>query len=474
VDGCLLTWDVSSRHARLAVGKVREGRRDTAPRSCLVFDNSDHLVRIGLMFLPMEKAVDVSVQPSVFEQVLPVQRGRCNPGNAGSTVARWLAEWAQSGQAWCPFDPDGVGLVGTAGGVAFPLLGAAYDRGATAIGEVPRWATRILSQPSCREGASMAFGAKANRTVVGSLAASLGGATAGGDGTVPATLYRLGLALMGEQVLESDRIARLLIANGPPHPAETWPTVADVGVGRELASGLPPARMQRLLTDAVVEEDGPRLLAELLREGHEIFHLLPDRPANGLRALRDQCRSLLPIDPSPGAGRWRGPRGPGPNQTAPAERAWVATDAPNRGRLVAGAPRPRRARGLQAGMRRPPIAREAQVTTEVALPRSIELAELNGVEVGRGFRIVIPRTVAELANWGLRLRNCVGGYGSAVVAGRSRLLGIERDGDLKYCLDLTASGAVRQFLGECNRPVPAGDAGAVLSFLSAAGVIDRE
>ena len=103
------------------------------------------------------------------------------------------------------------------------------------------------------------------------------------------------------------------------------------------------------------------------------------------------------------------------------------------------------------------------------------MTALSGREVVGGgadrLRLVVPRTAAELAEWGARLHNCVGGFGPAVNEQRSIVVGVEAGDRLAYCIDVRPDGVIRQFLGAHNRPVPRPDALAVVQALAGAGVV---
>ena len=111
----------------------------------------------------------------------------------------------------------------------------------------------------------------------------------------------------------------------------------------------------------------------------------------------------------------------------------------------------------------------------LVLAHPTAVSTLAGREVtgnGDRLRFVVPRTAAELAEWGRRLHNCVGGFGPAVHEGRSWLLGVEADGRLAYCIEVRPGGDIRQFHAAHNRPVPRRDALAVVHALAVAGIVD--
>jgi len=103
---------------------------------------------------------------------------------------------------------------------------------------------------------------------------------------------------------------------------------------------------------------------------------------------------------------------------------------------------------------------------------SSEVSRLHQMDAGPGMRLVLPRSPAELSVWGHRLRNCIGSYGEAVAAERSLLVGVEMVGELRFCLEVSPAGAVRQFLGDRNRMVPDHVATPVCRILVAAGILD--
>jgi hypothetical protein len=111
-----------------------------------------------------------------------------------------------------------------------------------------------------------------------------------------------------------------------------------------------------------------------------------------------------------------------------------------------------------------------RVTAATPIVARGPLAALDGSTVGP-LRLVLPRTCGDLTRWGRLLANCLGDYGPAAVMGRSAIVGVERDGALRYALELTAEGVVRQFVGAANRPPDPTDRAAVLGRLVEAGAV---
>src|SRR5664280_507603 len=158
IDSCLLGWESDRSGAMLEVESCAGAQALPASRTAFRLTAMGRRIGIGIAFLPTSRVIDVSIQPGVFEAVLPIDSGSCQPGTCGSIVANWITGLAEIASAWRPSDPDVAGLVGTAGGAAFPLLGAVYDQGAAALKAIPRWATPALRLPTAREAALAAFG----------------------------------------------------------------------------------------------------------------------------------------------------------------------------------------------------------------------------------------------------------------------------------------------------------------------------
>lgn len=462
-----------------AVAHLRVPGVDGAPPTELRFAAAEGRVAVALVLLGGRRAVDVSIQPGLVATLV-------GPADAREVGDR-LAAFARGQGAWAPSEPTAADLVAVVAGAAFPLLGAALEAGATALAEVPRWAAPVLSAPTARAGAARAFGPRATRPVVAALAAGLvrgvdrGGATGGPPTPTAPDLLPLALGLMAP-ALAPDRLARVLRAGadtGPGPPPASWPDGEVVDLGRRHTPGWGEHRTERVLLDAAALGDGPSVLAEALCLQALVGHRAPTRLPNRLVPLRDELRSLLPADPNPHglvAPRRRRSRpvaAEGPARRPPAPTSTISRLGPPGPPVPPPQPTADARRGA---MLRAPATRGAAPPEHVPLQHPAAVLVLAGVEVlgATGpLRLVVPRTGAELGAWGARLDNCVGGFAAAVNEGRSVILGVEAADRLAYCIEVRPDGGVRQFLATRNRPVPRGDAAAVLAALAAAGVVHR-
>ncbi len=488
-DGHLLTWERRGPSATMTIAPAG-GRPGRGAPTTFVLTVVEGRLRLGMALVPLNRAVDVSLQPGVLTQVLPAAPGPCDPGSAAAVVARWAADLAGDGGGWRPADPMAVGPVGTLGGAVLPLLGAAYDAGAVPLGEVPRWAAPALAGPSPLAGVRAAFGSGATRAVARALATGLvepagpvpEGIAAIGPGHPAGTvaLYRLAVALMAAPVAEPDALARLLVAPGPAHGPERWPGVEQVAAGRDLAAVLGPAAIERVLLDAAADHGGPRMLEEVLHHLPHLVDLLPPRPAGRLAALRDQCRSLLVSEPEPGPRPVRRARrrvAP-PDPQAEQRRAAAAQQREERRRLDEERrreeERAERRRAVRARALLPPVPTPVGAGPLGAFRYPEQVGRVDGMMVSGAVRLVLPRSPAQLGEWGRRLHSCIASYATTVAEGRSLLVGVMVGDDLRYCLEVTSNGAVRQFLGTRNSVVPAAVAGAVCRTLAEVGVVRAE
>ncbi len=425
----------------------------------LVFEAEHDRLRVALALARPSRSINISLQPGLAwalideaasEQSLPGSQLRAR-------VREALRDFAIRRRLWVPADPavDGPALTM---GMCFPFAGLAIDRGARAVQEVPRWAVEILAQRTGRAAAGHAFGRNASRRVVRALAASL---VPPDDPHRPLALFPLALGLMASAVLDADRLAAVLSAVRPYRSADDWPDVELLRLGQAVLARLGASRAARVLNDAAELPSGPQVLYETLRMFRAVESQLPSRLPMRLPSLHELCRSQMAIDP----------RGA---ETRCAPPLSVADDEPvdQRVRRVFGLPDPPPPVRVPAQPLAAPLAnRPTDLRTPISYPsavRAVDRLALRGGEL----RLVLPRTVGEIVEWGRRLRNCLGDYPAAAVSGQSVLLGVERSDRLVYCLELTSEGAIRQFLGPANRAVRSADAAVVVQALVQHRVVD--
>ncbi len=449
-------------------------------RPVLALHPADGRVRVHLVVPEARREADLTAAPSAALACLDdaARRGGGAPEEARSSLAAALAEAVAAAGAWAPAEP--VAPLAALGGAGFPLLGAAYERGAAPVARVPPWAVPVVAAPDGRGAARAAFGDGATRPVVRALAATLAGP---GDGA-PVGLAGLGLALAGAQILDPDRLVRVL---GSAPADGSVPSVDDLAACRVVVRALGPRRGERVLVDAAAE-GGLGRLGDVARVWPDVVDRFPARLPSRLAELRDLCRSLVVTDP--------GPLPPPPRRraTRPVRPTppTAGRAAPSRGRarspqpglvdlgddLVSGAAAVRRRpvaapappRGADHGGLRAPVV-GAPLPPTTAVPASLRLARLDGCEV-EGVRLSRPRTCGDLERWGRMLSSCVGSFGPAAVAGASELVAVHRGLELCGCLELTPGGTVRQLLGPANRSLDAATRRVVLRLLVDPGGID--
>lgn len=395
--------------------------------------------------------IDVSGQPGV---VAAAAAGCPTVGGvpAAAHAARVATGLCTRGGAWTVPPAQAGDLCAVLGGASFPLLGAAYERGAAALRHVPRWAHSALRSRRPADAARAGFGAKATRATARALAVSLWS----GPGAPP-TLAGLALALAGAAVLEPDElVAVLAAAAGNDAPCST----DDV---RRLGSavvtwGRHPAA--RLLKDAAADRDRTSGLLQAARVWEQQGRHWSGRVAGRVDDLTEGLRAMMPVDPGPPA-----PRPPRARRAA-STRDEARRDRDQRtGRTsaVAAGPEVEIARpAVSHRPLRPPVPLRAGDTGPI--PVDGRLRPLDGTTIG-DLRLVLPRTTTELAAWGARLHNCLATYATAARSGVSLLIGVEHHDRLRYCVELDRSGRVRQFLGPRNRPPDAAHEQAVLRAL---------
>lgn len=432
---------------------------------------------VQLVLAGTTRPIDVSIQPVLLPSIL-AEHPTSTDRTAGE-LAQLRADHHRRLGLWSPRPERPADLLTVIGGACFPLLGACYDDDAVPLAQIPRWAAPALRQPTAHAGAAVAFPRARSRRLVKSFARSLR-PTAGHE---PPNLYPLALALMGAPALDADRLANLLrAAEGQPVAMEHWPDCEQVRTACRLFADVAGDRVERLLTDAATAPDGPALLAHTLTLWHVARRDLRGAVPTRLERLQEHCLAQLPADPRPELAR-RQPLPP--PRAAPHHRRSRST--PNRPAAAppgaAQAPRPARAEPRPASPRaepppplaylaqRAPVATGGPVTAATTLPTPPVLRSARGQELG-DLRLLVPRTVAELVDWGRRLSNCLGDFAPAVASGRSLLIGVQHHDRLVACVELDPDGRVRQFLGRANRRPNPRQAAQVVDHLLAIGAID--
>ena len=193
----------------------------------------DGRVRVGLTVPGLDRVVDISVQPIAACRSLEDAGRRARvPASAVEADARSaVTEAATRSGGWMPGGQ--VDLLTAFSGVAFPLLGAAHDAGTPPVPDVPRWAEPMLGAATVADGAAIAFGARSTRPVRRALVETLRPQPDARE----AGLGVIALALTGCDVLEPDRLARLLRAERADHPSADWPEPSAFVVPDERSAG---------------------------------------------------------------------------------------------------------------------------------------------------------------------------------------------------------------------------------------------
>lgn len=422
------------------------------------------VVRVGLVVPVLERVVDVSVQPAAAETALTAARiASATPsGAAEAELRRALVAACGSAGSWHP--DAALPVLAALGGVAFPLLGQAYDLGGEALAEVPRWAAPGLACTTIAAAAAALFGDRATRTVRRALVVALGPRD---DQRIE--LGVLAMSLMAAPVLEPDRTARVLAADAAAHPAADLPDPSTLRAGTPVLRRWGQARAEAVLIDAASRPDGLAVLLHTLRWARQLGDHGPSGAMpSRLGELHDLYRSLVPTEvrrTEPAA-----PDGPTRASAAHARRGAAGqrtrppADATGTRRAHPAAPEP--AHRLLA-----PPAAAAQVRADTPVPLTPAERSLEGVGSGV-ITLTVPRTVSDLVRWGRLMSNCLGDFGPAVVAGRSTIVGVLRNARLAYAVELTPAGLVRQFCGRANRPPAPADRRVVVRLLAERGLLD--
>ncbi len=435
-------------------------------------------VKVGLAVPVLGRIVDVSMQPGAPCEALR-EAGHRSVGQWDSieaTAREALAEAARRSDAWEV--PEDVSLLAAFGGLAFPLLAAIYDGGAIPLREVPRWAEPVLEASSARDAARVAFGSKATRPVVRSLVTALR-PTMGG----PVDLTSLALGLIGVEILDPDRLGRVL-AQERPSPASTDPPdLPDLTVLAEASRRVcrwGPQRAERVLRDAASNPGGLRLLLDTVRYARDLEGHGPQRLPSRLTDLHDVHRIRIATAPPP-------------RPVVERRRPTRPTRRPAIQRQVASAPAPRlqdrdarvtqQRLAVEAADRADAVSRPGHriyappgsyppVAAHEPLNLPDAVRRIDGTTTG-DLTFIVPRTAGDLDRWSRALSNCLDDYGPAVAAGRSTIIGVQHGGDLRYALEITPGSVVRQFVGPANRPPGDLIRRRVVAGLADVGLLDR-
>jgi len=86
------------------------------------------------------------------------------------------------------------------------------------------------------------------------------------------------------------------------------------------------------------------------------------------------------------------------------------------------------------------------------------MGELDGFEYtfeGKQYKIVSPKWSSELFDWGNQMSNCIGGYTSSVISGRTSVFAVYEDGEMLANMEVTSDGRMRQLYKKFNMYVDA-------------------
>jgi hypothetical protein len=422
----------SASSSVFGIARLRPGRSGEEIEPVLRFRRgamNGRRLHVDLVLLGGDRSVEVSFHPAATVDLVhghAQRRGHDGNGWLGALLAEVVADAVRWG-SWTPADVAASVPFAVLGGVAHPLLGAAYDAGVAPAAEIPRWASGALAESSMAACAARLFGAAAvTRSVVRALGRFL---------LLPVPdWWQLAACCAGAAVLSPDEIAAALVARRADATAgeSRLPNAEDVTVLRAGFVRLERTRAKRLLVDSVRTgaASTPRL-ARVLRSLVEVEDDLRWPPPVRFADLEAVCLRAAALDPATVAddSGWAVPR------VAPATRA--------RRPVVAGA----------------------------AFDHSARARDLDGAVVG-DLELVLPRTAAELHTWGRLLDNCLGDFAAAVTEGRSTIVGVRERGRLVAALELRPDRrSVVQFLARRNRVPPASVTSAVIRHLAGCGLV---
>ena len=278
-------------------------------------------------------------------------------------------------------------LAGTLWRSAFPLLQPVVERHAE-LAAVPEVLDPLLRSESLRVGVRRVYG-RVTRPLVRAVAERLLPADGGPPVFDPLVVATMAVGSCGPEQLTE------IISTDPRVPGSVRFGIADVARARLALVGPAPRQVVALLRTALGEPDGPRHLADRLAQWN------PPRPAPP------------PPLPAPPA--------------RPVRAAPAAPPAPPTPSRLTAPPRP----------------------AAVRIEHPVAWRRADGATVA-GHTIVLPRTTDDLRYWGRLMDNCLGTFVHSVAIGRSRILGLSRGGRLRFAVEVTPGGMIRQIEGVGN------------------------
>lgn len=99
-----------------------------------------------------------------------------------------------------------------------------------------------------------------------------------------------------------------------------------------------------------------------------------------------------------------------------------------------------------------------------------DLAKELDDQVFDNYQFAIPKTNREYMDWGKKLKNCIGGYGYRVLEKHCIVLGVKKDGELKYALQISPEKEIIQFYGSANTAPKPEDSEKILEKLEEFGI----
>ncbi len=404
-------------------------------------------IRVHLVMPGIERLVAITASPGSTVHALDEAAARANVpvSQVHASARRVVREAANKAGAWISGSADAPLLVQLGGG-AYGLLGAAYERGAAPVANVPSWLMNALRAPDLRGGAQQLFGERATRPVVVAFAQSLVRAQ-----SEPIDFSRIGLALMGSSILEPDHIAEVLVAPGSPWPADKLPTPTLLAETRRVVRLWGATHTRDYLLQGALSGEGRRALIDCLTFAADLGPHAPIRLPGSLTELVDVYRTHVRANPYAPVTRlpridtrMRGCA----DALGPTASRGHETPAPPRDVHVAPG---QRLEAPNYGLRYAPrVGTDVSANANSVIPHPAWLRVLDGSST-HGFTFVLPRTCGDLTRWSRVMHNCLGNFDRAAMAGESHLIGVLVRGNLHYVIEVNRHRRIRQFSGQLNR-----------------------